>query len=210
LERAGRPAIPAGGGSRRSWANATGESFADVAMQRERPQKDDSEAESDWRNVGLMPLAAPEEIKAFAVRSGFPRHRLTISTNATRRTTLSGHRTSSNLARIGQITTHIRSLGEQVETNVIDRKEKAELSAERAQEGASRLARAAPLKRKFTIRNGAESNNTVGYGPCIPCRPHSDRLVEDHCAVGPELLRSIQEVGFVRQLPHFRMQRSFV
>jgi hypothetical protein len=39
---------------------------------------------------------------------------------------------------------------------------------------------------------------------------HSDRLVADHCAVGPELLRSIQEVGFVQRLPHFRMQRSFV
>jgi len=49
-----------------------------------------------------------------------------------------------------------------------------------------------------------------GYGPCIACRPHSDRLVADHCAVGPELLRSIQEVGFVQRLPHFRMQRSFV
>lgn len=42
----------------RTW-NATGESIADVAMQRE-PQKDDSEAVSDWRNVGLMPLAASE------------------------------------------------------------------------------------------------------------------------------------------------------
>jgi hypothetical protein len=55
----------------RRW-NATGESFADLAMQRERPQKDDSEAESDRRNVGLMPLAAPEEIKAFAVRYRSP------------------------------------------------------------------------------------------------------------------------------------------
>jgi hypothetical protein len=50
----------------RRW-DATGESFADVAMQRQRSQKDDSEAVSDWRYVGLMPLA-PEEIKAFAVR----------------------------------------------------------------------------------------------------------------------------------------------
>jgi hypothetical protein len=49
----------------RRW-DATGESFADVAMQRQRSQKDDSEAVSDWRYVGLMPLAAPEEIKAFA------------------------------------------------------------------------------------------------------------------------------------------------
>ena len=141
---------------------------------------------------------------------------MTISTNATRRTTVSGHRTSSNLARIGQITTHIRTYGDQVETNVINRlkprgrKEKAELSAERAQEEASRLARAAPLKRKLTIRNSAESNNTAGYGPCIACRSHSDKLVADLCAVGPELLRSIQEVGFVQRLPHFRMQRSFV
>src|SRR4029077_6255603 len=90
-----------------------------------------------------MPLAAPEGDQSLRGQVGVqePRHRLTISTNATRRTTLSGHRTSSNLARIGQITTHIRSHGEQVETNVINkpkprgRKEKAELSAERAQEG---------------------------------------------------------------------------
>jgi hypothetical protein len=140
---------------------------------------------------------------------------LTISTNATRRTTLSGHRTSSNLARIGQITTHIQSHGEQVETNVINkpkprgRKEKAELSAERAQKG-RRVWRATPLKRKFMISNSVGSHNSAGYGPCIACRPQSDRLVADHCAVGPELLRSIREVGFVQQLPHFRMQRSFV
>ena len=105
---------------------------------------DDSEPVSDGRNVGLMPLATPEEINALAVTQGVyapPRDRFTISTKATRRTTLSGHRTSSNLARIGQITTHIQSHGEQVETNVINkpkprgRKEKAELSAERAREG---------------------------------------------------------------------------
>src|ERR1700757_1559276 len=42
----------------RRW-DVTGESFADVAMQTERPQKDDCEAVSDWRNVGLMPRAAP-------------------------------------------------------------------------------------------------------------------------------------------------------
>jgi hypothetical protein len=140
---------------------------------------------------------------------------LTISTSATRRSRLSVRRTSSDHARIGQIATHIGSHDEQVETNVINkpkprgRKEKAELSAERAQEG-RRIWRAALLKRNFTIRNSVGSNNTAGYGPCIACRPHSDRLVADHCAVGPELLRSIQEVGFVQQLPHFRMQRSFV
>jgi hypothetical protein len=50
----------------RRW-DATGESIADVAMQRQRSQKDDNEAVIDWRYVGLMPLA-PEEIKAFAVR----------------------------------------------------------------------------------------------------------------------------------------------
>ena len=126
---------------------------------------------------------------------------MTISTSATRRTRLSGRRTSSNHARIGQISTHIRSHGEQVETNVINkpkprgRKEKAELSAERAQKG-RRVWRAAPLKRKFMISDSVGSNNTAGYGPCIACRPHSDRLVVNHCAVGPELLRSIQEVGF--------------
>ena len=159
-----------------------------------------------------MPLAAPEGDQSLR---DHPRHRLTISTNATRRTTLSGHRTSSNLARIGQFTTHIQSHGEQVETNVINkpkprgRKEKAELSTERAQEG-RRVWRGRPCLSASLRSASVGSNNTAGYGPCIACRPHSDRLVADHCNLGPELLRSIQEVGFVQRLPHFRMQRSFV
>jgi hypothetical protein len=67
----------------------------------------------------------------------------------------------------------IRSHGEQVETNVInklrprDRKEKAQLSAERAQKGASRLARAALLTRKFTIRHSAKSDNIAGADPAL-------------------------------------------
>jgi hypothetical protein len=67
----------------------------------------------------------------------------------------------------------IRSHGEQVETNVInklrprDRKEKAQLSAERAQKGASRLARAALLTRKFTIRHSAKSDNIAGTDPAL-------------------------------------------
>jgi hypothetical protein len=43
----------------RSRSNATGESFL-VAMQSEQPQKDHNQAVGDRRNVGLIPLAAPE------------------------------------------------------------------------------------------------------------------------------------------------------
>src|SRR6478752_6019460 len=67
----------------RSRSNATGESFLDVAMQREQPQKDDRQAVGDWRNVGLIPLAAPEGDQSLRGQVGVqePRHRLTISTN---------------------------------------------------------------------------------------------------------------------------------
>jgi hypothetical protein len=127
-----------------------------------------------------MPLAAPEGDQSLRGQVGVqePRHRLTISTNATRRTTLSGHRTSSNLARIGQFTTHIQSHGEQVETNVINkpkprgRKEKAELSTERAQEG-RRVWRGRPCLSASLRSASVGSNNTAGTDPAL----HAGRIL---------------------------------
>ena len=107
----------------------------------------------------------------------------------------------------------IRSHGEQVETNVInklrprDRKEKAQLSAERAQKGASRLARAALLTRKFTIRHSADSDNIAGTDPALD----AGRILTGWSQITAlsDPICCDQEVGLVQQLPQFGMQRFF-
>jgi hypothetical protein len=154
--------------------DATAESFADTAMQGKRSQKDDSEAVKDWRNVGLMPLA-PEEIKAFAVTQGVQDPEALLTDIRKRDAEDYAQRPQDLIELCADWKDHhrIRSHGEQVETNVTnklkprDRKEKAQLSAERAQEGASRLALAALLTRKFTIRYSAESDNIAGTDPAL-------------------------------------------
>jgi hypothetical protein len=154
--------------------DASAESFADTAMQGKRPRKDDSEAVKEWRNVGLMPLA-PEEIKAFAVAQGVQDPEALLADIRKRDAEDYARRPQDLIELCADWKDHhrIRSHGEQVETNVTnklkprDRKEKAQLSAERAQDGASRLALAALLTRKFTIRYGAESDTIVGADPAL-------------------------------------------
>jgi hypothetical protein len=155
-------------------ADASAESFADTAMHGKRSQKDDSEAVKEWRNVGLMPLA-PEEIKAFAVTQGVQDPEALLTDIRKRDAEDYAQRPQDLIELCADWKDHhgIRSHGEQVETNVInklkprDRKEKAQLSAERAQDGASRLALAALLTRKFTIRYSAESDTILGTDPAL-------------------------------------------
>ncbi|MEN3353090.1 MAG: hypothetical protein V7640_1248, partial [Betaproteobacteria bacterium] len=170
---------------------ATAESFADTAMQ--RSQKDYSETVKEWRNVGLMPLA-PEEIKEFAVTQGVQDPEALLADIRKRDAEEYAHRPQDLIELCADWKDHhrIRSHGEQVETNVAnklkprDRAEKAQLSAERAEEGASRLALAALLGRKFTIRYSAESDTIVGADPALDAgriltgwsRPEQETLLE--------------------------------
>lgn len=153
---------------------ATAESFADTAMQGKQTQKDDSQAVKEWRSVGLMPLS-PEEIKAFAVVQGVLDPDALLADIRKRDAEQYSRRPQDLIELCADWKDHhrIRSHAEQVETNVAnklkprDRPEKAQLSAERAEEGASRLALAAVLTRKFTIRYSAESDTIAGADPAL-------------------------------------------
>jgi hypothetical protein len=174
-------------------ADATAEDFADTAMRRGRPQKDDSEAVKDWRYVGLMPFTQ-EEIKAFATLQGVQDPEELLADIRKRNAEEYAQRPQDLIELCTDWKDHhrIRSHGEQVETNVVnklkprDRAEKAQLSAERAQEGAARLALAALLTRKFTIRHSAESDSIQGTHPALDAgriltnwsQPERDTLLE--------------------------------
>ena len=88
------------------------------------------------------------------------------SASATRKNSLSRPQDLVELCSDWREHHRIRSHREQVETNIatklkpsIERKERAELSQETAIEGASRLALAAMLIRKLTLRHSADSDS---------------------------------------------------
>jgi hypothetical protein len=153
---------------------ATADGFADAAMRRDRPKKDNSETVQDWRSVGLMPFT-PEEIAAFAAIQGVLDPEALLADIRKRHAEEYAQRPQDLIELCTDWKDHhrIRSHGEQVETNVTNklkprqRAEKAQLSAERALDGASRLALAALLTRKFTIRYSAESDNIGGADPAL-------------------------------------------
>lgn len=173
--------------------NATAEGFAAAAMMRERQKKDESESVKDWRNVGLMPFTS-EEIKAFAAIQGVQDPEALLADIRNRDAEEYAERPQDLIELCTDWKDHhrIRNHGEQVETNVTnklkprDRAEKAQLSAERASEGASRLALAALLTRKFTIRYSAESDNIPGADPALDAnriltgwsKPEQETLLE--------------------------------
>jgi hypothetical protein len=145
---------------------ATAEAFADVAMSRQRQQKDNAAEPKLWRNVGLMPLSK-DQIREFAVVQGVTEPDALLVDIERRDAGEYAQRPQDLIELCSDWKDHqrIRSHGEQVATNAAnklkprtDRPEKAQLSPERALDGASRLALAAMLTRKFTIRHSAESD----------------------------------------------------
>jgi hypothetical protein len=147
-------------------AAATAEEFADVVMRRERRQRTDAPEPKLWRNVGLMPLSR-DQIRDFAVIQGVTDPDALLADIMRRDAGEYAQRPQDLIELCSDWKDHqrIRSHGEQVATNATnklkprtDRPEKAQLSLERAQEGASRLALAAMLTRKLTIRYSAESD----------------------------------------------------
>jgi hypothetical protein len=148
-----------------STAEATAESFAEMAMQRDRKAKDDK-APKLWRNVGLFPLTT-EQIRAFAILQGISDADALLADIERRHAEEYAQRPQDLIELCSDWKDHqrIRKHAEQVAANIAnklkartDRAEKAELSDETAFEGASRLALAALLARKLTIRYSAESD----------------------------------------------------
>jgi hypothetical protein len=148
-------------------AEPTAETFADMVMDRSKKKPADDTGPKAWRNVGLMPLSR-EQTREFAVRQGVSDPDALLADIRQRDAEEFAERPQDLVELCADWREHhrIRSHREQVKTNIatklnpsIDRKERTELSQESAIEGASRLALAAMLTRKLTLRHNAGSDS---------------------------------------------------
>lgn len=155
----------------------TAEGFADMMMER---RKNDGDSESPdkpraWRNVGLMPLSQ-EQRRQFAVGQGISDPDALLADINSRDAEEFAGRPQDLIELCADWRDHrrIRSHRDQVETNVAtklkprsDPQERTQLSQEKAIEGASRLALAAMLTRKLTLRYNAESDRAPASEPAL-------------------------------------------
>jgi len=148
-------------------AEPTAEAFADMMMGRNEKKPIDNAAPKPWRNVGLMPLSS-DQIREFAALQGVSDPDALLADIRQRDAEEFAERPQDLVELCSDWREHhrIRSHREQVETNIMtklkpnsERKEGADLSQETAIEGASRLALAAMLTRKLTLRQSADSDS---------------------------------------------------
>lgn len=144
------------------------EAFAKAAMGEPQEQHDNkSKSQSaDWRSVALMPLS-DEQIVDFCRHQGVSEPDLLFE-DLQRRNALEFARRPQDLIELcadWREHKRIRTHRDQVATNVRvkllprdDRPEPAELSVDKAIEGASRLALAVQMTRRLTIRHSAASD----------------------------------------------------
>lgn len=152
----------------------TAEDFADIAMQKQRMNKEPVQA-PDWRNIALLPLT-DAQIRAMAAIEGV--------TDLDAFMADIGRREAQEFARRPQdlielcadwhARKHIRTHADQVATNIAvklrprtDRPEKSELSEAKALEGAQRLALAMLLSRTLTIRHSAAADTGSSDGAAL-------------------------------------------
>ncbi|OLP45738.1 NACHT domain-containing protein [Rhizobium oryziradicis] len=142
--------------------------FAEIAMRHSRPQVTDDDQESEgWSNVGLLPLST-SQMRALAV-SQHVTNPDDLLRDIQRRNAEEFAERPQDLVELcadWRDLQRIRSHRDQVESNVAtklkpnaEREERTELSLERAQTLASRLALAAILMRKLTLRHDASSDD---------------------------------------------------
>ncbi|MFM9797853.1 NACHT domain-containing protein [Aeromonas dhakensis] len=149
-------------------SDANEETFAMIAMREHREQLDNSSINKslDWRSVALMPLS-DEQIVDFCRHQGVSDPDLLFE-DLRRRNALEFARRPQDLIELcadWREHKRIRTHRDQVATNVRvkllpreDRPEPAELSVDKAIEGASRLALAVQMTRRLTIRHSAASD----------------------------------------------------
>jgi hypothetical protein len=150
-------------------AEPTAEAFADVVMDRGKKKPPDDSKPKAWRNIGLMPLSR-EQMREFAVLQRVPDPDALLADIRRRDAEDFAERPQDLIELCSDWCAHqrIRTHREQVETNIAtklkpstERKERAALAQEKAIEGASRLALAAMLIRKLTLRHSAESDSIL-------------------------------------------------
>ena len=158
---------------------SNGEAFAKIAMGEHQTQqikdKDDAAA-PDWRTVALMPLS-DEQIVEFARLQGVEDPAVMLEDLKTRNAQEFARRPQDLIELCADWREHkrIRTHRDQVAANVRvklqprdDGTEPAELSIDKATEGASRLALAMIVTRRMTIRHNAASDDNqdeVAFDP---------------------------------------------
>ncbi|MDD1134102.1 hypothetical protein [Pseudomonas shahriarae] len=145
----------------------SGDNFADIAtgrLRRDSAKKED--VAPVWRNVALMPLS-DQQIREMAVIEGVNDADVLLADIRKRNAEDFARRPQDLVELCSDWREHrrIRTHREQVEQNIriklkprTDRGEPAQLSPDKALEGASRLALAALLTRKLTIRLSVEAD----------------------------------------------------
>jgi hypothetical protein len=158
-----------------SEAEPTAQAFADMIMDRRKKRSDEDEKVKKWRNVGLTPLSR-EQMRAFAILQFVSDPDALLEDVKRRDAEEFAQRPQDLIELCSDWREHhrIRNHCQQVETNIAtklkpiaDRKERAQLSQEKAIEGASRLALAAMLTRKLTLRHSAESDDVKASEPAL-------------------------------------------
>ncbi|MGC1780036.1 MAG: hypothetical protein WBB34_19040 [Xanthobacteraceae bacterium] len=148
-------------------AEPTAEAFADMVMERRKKERANDPRSKAWRNVGLMPLS-PDQMREFAVAQRVTDPDALLADIRQRDAEEFAERPQDLIELCSDWREHqrIRTHSEQVDTNIatklkpsVERKERAPLPQDKAIEDASRLALAAMLTRKLTLRHSAESDN---------------------------------------------------
>ncbi|WP_321845898.1 NACHT domain-containing protein [Paraburkholderia bannensis] len=157
-------------------AEPSEEEFAKIAMRTETKKKDEEDEVPEWRTVALMPLS-DAQIVEFARNQGVESPDVLLQ-DLQRRNAQEFARRPQDLIELcsdWRVHKRIRTHHEQVATNVrvklqprTDRNEVAELSVEKAIEGASRLALAMLMTRRLTIRHNAASDAVQGEAALEP------------------------------------------
>jgi hypothetical protein len=147
-------------------AEPTAEAFADMVMDRGKKKPAGVSKPKAWRNVGLVPLSR-DQIREFAVLQRVPDPDALLADIRQRDAEDFAERPQDLVELCADWREHhrIRTHREQVETNIAtklkpntERKERAELSQDKAVAGASSLALAAMLTRKLTLRHSVDSD----------------------------------------------------
>jgi hypothetical protein len=155
----------------------TAEGFADLMMEcrNNSDAVEDSKRPKSWRNVGLMPLSQ-EQRRQFAIGQGVSDPDAMLADIRSRDAEEFAERPQDLIELCADWRDHhrIRFHRDQVETDIAnklkprtDRQERADLTQEKAIEGASRLALAAMLTRKLTLRYNAESDRVTATEPAL-------------------------------------------
>lgn len=185
----------------------TGETFAQVAMgKRIRRGQKEHDAPPEWRTVALMPLS-DAQIAEFARDQGITDTDELLA-DLRRRNAEEFARRPQDLLELcadWRDFKRIRTHREQVMSNVRvklkpreDRAEPAELSVDKAVEGASRLALAMMNTRRFTIRHSAEADAGHEYVALDPSVILSDWTTAERKALLERPLFGFASYGRVR------------